>query len=128
MAHFPRWLRLSILKTATGVLLGSLTTGAVIWLGHGPFPEIHEFGFDMGLNVRLALVRMQNLSSGLPLIEPGSRTDLTHASTGFVFLDVDPDNQEGTTPQKEAGPAPACKALEDASGQYCLIASEAQAA
>lgn len=103
---FPPWVRHAIVKTFAGLALGLVTAGTLVWLSNRFFPELQEYGEDLGLRVS---VYFDRVAGALP---PRSDTDVF----GYVFLDVDPEHSAA----RPAGAAP-----ESPSEQACTAYAEA---
>lgn len=84
-SFFPLWVKLAIIKTVAGLALGLVTAVILVWLSNRLFPELQEYGEDLGLRVSVYLDRVSGSTGGTLL--PKSDTD----AFSYLFLDVDPE-------------------------------------
>lgn len=96
------WLRMSIVNTLVGALLGLLTAAILVIASLVVFPGLAAFDHDLGL--RMHMFAEQHLAHWSQGIEPGPNWPLS-----FVFLDIDPE--PGPHMPRGSPASPACAAL-----------------
>lgn len=94
-----KWFAAAVVHTLIGLMLGLITSFAVLWLSYKTFPKVAEFGTDLGLQLEMAVTRLRHFPGTLPSAD-GPR---------FVFVDVDPERVDGAMPPRDA-----CEALASA--------------
>lgn len=109
LERLPTWVRQAIVKTLVGCALGLVTAVIVVIVATRAYPEIQEFGQDLGLNLKMKLAE----------IGPVSRRLRDHGDSrtpAFVFLDLDPDPALGQFRSRGSPPvirnAPPAEGLE----------------
>jgi len=108
------WLRLSIVNTLVGGLLGVVTAAILVIASLVVFPGLAEFDHDLGLRMHMfADQRLVHRSKG---IERGPQWPVS-----FVLLDVDPEPAPHM-PRSSLGP-PACAALAQAYAHCAALQS-----
>lgn len=122
MVVLPLWMRLAIVKTLTGTILGLVTSIALVLLS--VYGGLADFDYDVGLRMhRFGQERLKHRSSSLS-------PEKTHGDT-YVFLDVDPEpdrratvSHESTwTPAAMLGSIAACKALVNAFPEHYALST-----
>ena len=99
------WLRMSLVKTLVGALLGLVSAAVLVVASLVVFPGLAEFDHDLGL--RMHLFAEQHLAHWSQGIEPGRDWPVS-----FVFVDADPEPASRSAPGAAAPPA--CVALAQA--------------
>ena len=82
------WFRRALVKTGTGTVLG-IATALFLVAASELFPELEDFDYDIGLQLRRSANELWHRSTSLPRQKPGDE---------YVFLDVDPDILRSETP------------------------------
>ncbi|HEX6706387.1 MAG TPA: CHASE2 domain-containing protein [Albitalea sp.] len=107
-----RWWRFALRDTLMGLILGVATSCTLLWLEHGPFGELEDYGIDAGLRAKVAIDRLKHVSGAMPVDEKGRREASAPSGT-YIFLDVDPEFDE-SAPDLSSSQA-VCNAMADAS-------------
>lgn len=84
LSKAPVWVRDAIVKVLTGLVLGLLTALILVTLSTHPFPELQDYGQDLGLRVNVYLQRLGRASSG-------AAVPMGESAQSYVFVDVDPE-------------------------------------